>query len=313
MTSEHDKRQFDAAVIGGGAAGLSAAVALGRARRSVIVLDDGTPRNAPASGVHNFLTRDGTPPAELLALGRKEAEQYGALIVPAEATAARPVEGGFEVSTADGETILARRLIVTTGLADELPDVPGVRELWGTDVVHCPYCHGWEVRDKRIGVLATGPTAVHQALLFGQLSAHVTLLRHTGPAPDGEQARQLAARGITVTEGIVEQVESDASGLTGVRLADGRHVELDAVVVAPRMQARADLLEPLGLKPAEMQIGEYTVGTYIEADPTGATAVPGVWVAGNVAALHAQVITAAAAGLTAGAAINLDLVLKAPG
>ena len=177
-------------------------------------------------------------------------------------------------------------------------------------MLHCAYCHGFQVRDKRIGVLATGPTAVHQALLFRQLSPHVTLLRHTGPAPDGEQRKQLKARGIAIAEGTVEEIEADPAGLTGVRLANGRHIELDAVVVAPRMHARADLLAPLGLKPAEVLIGDYPVGTHIEADPTGATAVPGVWVAGNLATVQAQVITSAAAGLAAGAAINLDLVLE---
>ncbi len=188
--------------------------------------------------------------------------------------------------------------------------MPGLAARWGIDVLHCPYCHGWEVRDQRIGILATGPAAVHQALLFRQLSPHVTLLRHTGPAPAGEQREQLEARGITVTEGPVEEIEADAGGLTGVRLAGGRRVALDAVVVAPLTQARAELLAPLGLKPAEVRIGEHLVGTYIEADPAGATAVPGVWVAGNLANVQAQVISSAAAGLSAGAAINLDLVLE---
>jgi thioredoxin reductase len=209
--------------------------------------------------------------------------------------------------------VTARRLLIATGLRDELPDVPGLAARWGIDVLHCPYCHGWEVRDQRIGILATGPTAVHQALLFRQLSPHVTLLQHTGPVPDDNQHKLLTARGITVTEGPVEEIEADASVLTGVRLADGRHLPLDAVIVAPFMRARAELLEPLGLKPAEMRIGEHAVGTYIESDPTGATVVPGVWVAGNLANIQAQVITSAAAGLTAGAAINLDLVLSEAG
>jgi thioredoxin reductase len=303
---------YDVVVVGGGAAGLSGAVALARSRRSVLVVDAGDPRNAPASHVHNFLTRDNTPPAEIYAAGRDEVTRYGGRVETGRVTALSRDGDLFRVQFGP-RTVAARRLLITTGLRDELPDVPGLAARWGIDVLHCPYCHGWEVRDKRIGVLSTGPTAVHQALLFRQLSPHVTLLRHTGPAPDGEQAKQLRARGITVAEGLVEQIESDASGLTGVRLADGRLIALDAVVVAPRMQARAGLLEPLGLEPAELQVGEYTVGTYVEAGPTGATAVPGVWVAGNVATPQAQVITAAAAGLTAGAAINLDLVLEEAG
>jgi thioredoxin reductase len=299
---------YDVVVVGGGAGGLSGAVALARSRRSVLVVDAGDPRNAPADHVHNFLTRDGTPPAELYTAGRTEVTRYGGRVETGLVTALSRDGEVFRVEIGP-RTVTARRLLVATGLRDELPDVPGLAARWGIDVLHCPYCHGWEVRDKRIGVLATGPTAVHQALLFRQLSLHVTLLSHSGPALDGEQRDQLEARGITVTEGTVTEIEADPAGLTGVRLAGGRHVELDAVVAAPRMHARAELLAPLGLKPAEVLIGDYLVGTHIEADPTGATAVPGVWVAGNLATLQAQVITSAAAGLAAGAAINLDLVL----
>jgi len=299
---------YDVVVVGGGAGGLSGAVALARSRRSVLVIDAGDPRNAPATHVHSFLTRDGTPPAEIYAAGRSEVTRYGGRVETGRVTALRQDGERFEVQIGNNRTVTARRLLVATGLRDELPDVPGLATRWGIDVLHCPYCHGWEVRDKRIGVLATGPTAIHQALLFRQLSPHVTLLQHTGPAPDGEQREQLDARGIAVTEGRVEEIEADASGLTGVRLANGRRVALDAVVVAPRMTARAELLAPLGLKPAEVRIGEHVVGTRIESDATGATAVPGVWIAGNLADVQAHVITAAAAGHTAGAAINLDLV-----
>jgi thioredoxin reductase len=300
---------YDVVVVGGGAAGLSGAVALARSRRSVLVVDAGDPRNAPAGHVHNFLTRDGTPPAEIYAAGRAEVTRYGGRVETGRVTALSRDGDRFRVQVGP-RTVAARRLLVATGLRDELPEVPGLAARWGIDVLHCPYCHGWEVRDKRIGVLATGSAAVHQALLFRQLSPYVTLLRHTGPALTGEQNEQLAARGITVTEGPVEQIEADASGLTGIRLPDGRHIKLDAVIVAPRMQARAELLAPLGLTPVEVRLGDHVMGTQIEADPSGATAVPGVWVAGNLASIQAQVIMAAAAGLAAGAAINLDLVLE---
>jgi thioredoxin reductase len=299
---------YDVVVVGGGAAGLSGAVALARSRRSVLVIDAGDPRNAPAAQVHSFLTRDGTPPAEIYAAGRSEVTRYGGRVETGRVTALRRDGERFEVRIGNDRTVTARRLLVATGLRDELPGVPGLAARWGIDVLHCPYCHGWEVRDKRIGVLATGPTATHQALLFRQLSPHVTLLQHIGPAPDGEPREQLDARGIAVTEGEVEEIESDANGLTGVRLANGRRVSLDAVVVAPRMTARAELLAPLGLEPAEVRIGEHVVGTRVETDATGATAVPGVWVAGNVADVQSHVIMAAASGLAAGAAINLDLV-----
>ncbi len=289
----------DVLIIGGGAAGLSAAVALGRSRRSVTVLDAGSPRNAPAEGVHNFLTRDGTPPAELLATGRKEVEQYGGVIVAGEAIDARPIPGGFTVTADDGRVFTARRLLVTTGLTDELPDVPGVREGWGHYVLHCPYCHGWEVRDQAIGILATGPFAVHQALLFRQLSGDVVLFQHTAPELPPEQAAQLRARGIRIETAAVASVDA-----SGVRLEDGSLVARQVVVVAPRFVANARILEALGLASVEHPNG---FGTYVPAKPNGATDVPGVYVAGNVTDLSAQVVVAAGQGLMAGAAINAEL------
>src|SRR3954469_24601748 len=229
--------QYDVVVIGGGAAGLSGALSLSRARRSVLVVDSGAPRNAPGSSVPNYLGREGTPPAELLAVGRAEVAQYGAEVVVGEVVAARPEASGFLVDLAHGRSVSARRLLVTTGLVDELPAVPGLRERWGRDVLHCPYCHGWEVRDQAIGVLSTGPGGVLKALLWRQWSADVTLFLHTGPAPTDEEEQQLAARGIAVVSGEVAAVESDGDRLTGVRLASGRVVARDALVVAPRFTA----------------------------------------------------------------------------
>ncbi|MEW9527743.1 FAD-dependent oxidoreductase [Microbispora sp. NPDC049125] len=301
---------YDVVVVGGGAAGLSGALALTRARRSVLVVDAGEPRNAPAGQVHNYLAREGTPPAELVAAGRDEVTRYGGEIVAGRVEAAAREGDGFLVTLGGGRSVRARRMLVTTGLVDELPDVPGVAERWGRDVLHCPYCHGWEVRDRRIGVLAAGPLAVEKANLWRQWSSHVVLLTHDTPAPDVEAAERLAARGITVVEGPVAGLEVDGDALTGARLASGEFVALDAVVVAPRFTARADVLESLGLKPVDVEMGGHVVGSRIPADPTGATTVPGVWVAGNVADVLAQVITAAAAGLNAGAAINMDLVAE---
>ncbi|SIR59124.1 bifunctional NAD(P)/FAD-dependent oxidoreductase/class I SAM-dependent methyltransferase [Micromonospora avicenniae] len=302
--------RYDVVVVGGGAAGLAGALALARARRSVLVVDAGEPRNAPADGVHNFLTREGTPPGELLAAGRAEVTGYGARIVRGRVEVAARDDAGFTLTLDDATQVRARRLLVTTGLVDELPDVPGLAKRWGRDVLHCPYCHGWETRDRRIGVLATSPTGVQQALLWRQWSPHVLLLIHGAPQPSGDELEQLAAREITVVDGPVEELVVAGDALTGVRLADGAVVDLDALVVAPRFTARAGLLAELGLTPVEVELGGHVFGTQIPADATGATTVPGVWVAGNVADLRAQVISAAAAGLTAGAAINADLVAE---
>ncbi|MFB9248942.1 NAD(P)/FAD-dependent oxidoreductase [Sphaerisporangium melleum] len=296
---------YDVVVAGGGAAGLSGALMLARARRSVVVVDAGTPRNAPAAGVHALLALDGIRPTELLDRGREEVRRYGGQVVRGEVGAAARDDDGFAVTLADGRVVRARRLLVTTGLVDELPELPGLRDRWGQDVVHCPYCHGWEVRDRAIGVLATGPFAVHQALLFRQWSADVTFFAHTMAAPAGEEAERLAARGIAVVEGAVTSLEVEQDRLVGVRLSDGTVVGRDTLAVAPRMVARAGFLTALGLRPVEHPQGG---GEYIPSGPAGATDVPGLWVAGNVADLTAQVGAAAAAGALAGAQINADLI-----
>ena len=300
---------YDVVVIGGGAAGLSGALALGRARRSVAVVDEGTPRNAPAHEMHNYLGRDGTPPADLVAAGRAEVAGYGGVLVQDTVTSVAGSVGAFTVGTAAGRVLRARRLLVTTGLTDELPEIPGVRELWGTDVLHCPYCHGWEVRDRPVGILATGPTAVHGALLWRQWTADVVLFLH-GSTVTAEEAEQLAARGVRTVDGEVAGLETDGGRLTGVRLADGTVVPRAALVVAPRFTARSAVLTGLGLEAVDFEMRGAVLGTRIPAEPTGATAVPGVWVAGNVTDPVAQVVTAAAGGLWAGAQLNADLVAE---
>ncbi len=298
---------YDVVVIGGGAAGLNGALLLARSRRSVLVIDAGEPRNAPAAGVHGYLSRDGISPAALLEIGRSEVRGYGGQVVAGRVSAAARTGDGFTVTLENGRLVSARRLLVTTGLVDELPDVPGVRERWGRDVVHCPYCHGWEVRDQAIGILGSGPMSVHQTLLFGQLTRDVMLFVHTAPQPTDAESEQLAACGISVIEGEVAGLVITDDRLTGVRLASGTVVPRQAVVVAPRFAARAGVLVSLGLATTEHPMG---VGSHVAADATGLTAAPGVWVAGNVADLMAPVVGAAAAGYMAAAAINADLVAE---
>jgi thioredoxin reductase len=301
--------RYDVVVIGGGAAGLSGALALSRARRSVLVVDDGTPRNARAGHVHNYLGREGATPAELLASGRAEVAGYGGRFRDGRVTSAERTDDGFRVVLSDGGSVSARRLLVTTGLVDELPDVPGVAELFGSDVLHCPYCHGWEVRDQPVGVLG-GPFGVHQALMWRQWTADLTLFQHTGPAPTDDEREQLAARGIAVVTGVMAGLETTDGRLTGVRLAGGEVVPRRALVVSPRFAARSGVLAALGLEVVPQEMNGHVVGSAVPADPTGATAVPGVWVAGNVTDLRAQVISSAAAGLAAAAGLNADLIAE---
>ncbi|KOG65678.1 thioredoxin reductase [Streptomyces griseoflavus] len=303
---------YDVIVIGGGAAGLSGALMLGRARRSVLVVDAGRPRNAPAVASHNYLTRDGVPPGELLAAGRAEIARYGGEVVEDEVVAAEAVgEGLFRVMLGSGASVAARRLLLASGMVDELPGIPGLAERWGRDVLHCPYCHGYEVRDQAIGVLSTGPMAVRQALLWRQWSDDVRLFLHTGPEPSEDEYEQLTARGIAVVDGEVTGVKVSGGDdrISGVELAGGTVVPCRGLVVAPRFDVRAKVVESLGVEVAESVAPDGTVlGSHVVAGAGGATSVPGVWAAGNVADPMAKVGVAAAMGIHAAAEINADLV-----
>lgn len=302
---------IDVVVIGGGAAGLNGALMLARSRRSVVVVDSGTPRNAPAEGVHGLLGLDGTPPAELLERGRAEVRHYGGTVLSGEvvkAAATDPSADGdprFTVTLADGATLHARRILVATGLRDVLPDVPGLAEHWGHSLVHCPYCHGWEVRDEPIGIIATGPASVHQALLFRQLTDDLVYFARGTTLDDDARAR-FAARGIRVVETPVSQVvAADDGGIAGVRLDDGQLVARRVLAVGTTMLPRLDGLEDLGLPLADLPHG---MGRHVVTGMAGTTEVPGVWVAGNTADPSAQVGASAAAGAMAGAHMNADLV-----
>ncbi|SNS51436.1 Thioredoxin reductase [Geodermatophilus pulveris] len=298
--------RYDVVVIGGGAAGLSGALTLARARRSVLVVDTGEPRNAPAGHVHNYLGREGTPPAELYATGRSEVESYGGTVVTGRVTAVRREDDGFALDLEDGGGVRARRVLLASGLTDDLPDLPGVAERWGSTVLHCPYCHGWEVRDRAVGIVSTGALGAHAALLWRQWTDDVVLFVHSGLGPTDEELEQFEARGVRVVRGEVAGLEGGAD----VRMADGVLVERDAVVVAPRFVANAELLADLGATPVAQEVHGWVMGSYLPADPTGRTEVPGVWVAGNAGDLSAQVIVAAAQGLRAGAMLNADLVTE---
>jgi thioredoxin reductase len=292
-----ETQPYDVAIVGGGAAGLSAALVLGRARRRVVVIDAGSPRNAPAAHMQGYLSRDGMPPADLLAVGRAEVAVYGVEIVEDVVLDIHP---GFTVRLGDGGALAARRILVATGVGDEVPDIPGVRERWGIDLLHCPYCHGWEVRDQPLGVLGSNPGSVLHALLVRQWSDDVVYFAHTHE-PTPTEAAELDARGIRVVRGEVARLVVDDDHLTGVELADGRVVARDAVFVRPIITPHRDvLLAALG---CDLDAAGFPV-----VDLTGRTSAPGVWAAGNAADPRAQVITAAGAASAAAIAINADLV-----
>ncbi len=286
-------RTYDVAIVGGGPAGLSAALVLGRARRRVVVVDAGTPRNAPAAHMQGFLSRDGTPPAELLRAARDEVRRYGVELVEDRVMDAA---AGFELRLARGRTLEARKVLLATGAADELPDVPGARERWGRDLLHCPYCHGWEMRDQPVGVLAS----VEHAHLLRQWTDDVILFAHTTEVTARERAA-LHARGIAVVDGTVEDLVVTDDRLQGIRLAGGRTVARRALFIRPALRPHAD-----GIAAA---LGCELLGDgLVRADAGGRTSVPGVWAAGNATNPRAQVITAAGEGSAVAIAINTELV-----
>ncbi len=311
---------YDVVVVGGGPAGLSGAKIIARMRRKVLVVDAGAPRNAPAEGVHNYLYAEGATPSALAATGRAEALAYGVDLVDGAAVRAvvvpdpQPGAARFRIDVRAGNgsvsTVGARRVLLATGLVDVLPDIDGLEQRWGVDVLHCPFCHGWEVRDQAIGVVGSGPMAIHQVLVFRQLSEDIVYFQHTAPDSSPEQAEQLAALGVQHVVGRVAAVETTGDALSGVRLADGRVVARQAVAIATIVAGREDLLADLGLSMSELQTGGAVLGRYLAADPQGATATPGVWAAGNVSSPMAQVITSAAAGATAGSTIHMDLITE---
>lgn len=307
MTTDKLRNDHDVVVIGGGAAGLSGALMLARSRRSVAVIDAGAPRNAPADGIHGLLGYDGMPPAEYLRRGTADLLRYGGMVISGEVVEIARDETGFAISLGDGRATHARRVLLAAGLVDELPDIEGLADRWGRDVVHCPYCHGWEVRDQAIAVVATGPMAFHTTLLWRQLSDRVVLLRNGIEFP-AEQLAQLVARGVRIAEGRPEAVVVTDDAISGVRMADGGVVPCEVIAAGTRMVARGEqLISSLGLSLTEHPSG---MGVYLATDPAGRTDVPGVWAAGNIADLSAQVGAAAAAGAMAGAQINADLATE---
>ncbi|MDQ1034687.1 thioredoxin reductase [Streptomyces sp. V3I8] len=307
----HGGPVHDVVVIGGGAAGLNAALTLGRARRTVLLVDAGQQRNAPAHSMHNYLGHEGVDPAAFLALAQQETTRFGTRVIEASVvTTRRAADGNFEAALDDGTVVRARRLLLATGLVDELPDVPGVAERWAREVLHCPYCHGWEVRDRAIGVLATGPVGVEQALLWSQWSDDITLFTHTGPRLDEPARARLDARGVQVVEGRVSHLDVREDRLRGVVLADGRQPAVSHLVVAPRFTARTGGLAGLDLETAELRLFGQVAGRHVVANPQGVTSTAGVYAAGNVTSLTETVIGSAAAGLRAAAALNLDLVTE---
>lgn len=293
--------RFDAVVVGGGPAGLSAALFLGRSRRRVLVATDGAPRNAVARAAHNVFTRDGTPPADLLRIGREELAVYDVTIREALVSAAEPTDEGFRVEFDSGESADTRKLLFATGVRDILPPVAGLQELWGRGAFHCPYCHGWEVADEPLALYADGEDGFEFARKLLGWSRDLVLFTDGPAGLTAPQRARLAELGVEVREEAIERLVADPAGaLQAVLLKGGEAVPRRALFLSPSTEPRSDL--PFRLGCARTPEGR------VDADEGGKTNVPGVYVAGDAGDNPELIICAAASGTMAAAALNDDLL-----
>lgn len=306
MSTEPQQLDYDVVVIGGSYAGMSAALQLARARRRVAIIDAGRRRNRFAGHSHGFLTQDGSEAAAIAAQGRAQLLKYPNLRwIDGSAAAAAPHGDGFTVALADGSTLSSARLVLATGVADELPPVAGLRERWGASVFHCPYCHGYELDAGHIGVLAVGPLSMHHALMLPDWGS-VTLFLNGSFEPDAAQLAALAARQVTLERVPVARI----AGHADVVLADGRVLPMAGLFVAPRMRDGSPIAAQLG---CAMEDGP--MGPFVRTDAMKASSVPGVFCCGDMARAAGNVAFAVADGAMAGVAAHRSLIpeLHAPG
>jgi thioredoxin reductase len=294
---------YDVVIVGAGSAGLSAALALGRARRKVLVLNGGAPRNAPTNASHNFFTRDGTPPGELLKIGLEQLKPYGTEVQSHNAEAIKKNKDVFELTLDNGQRVGSRKIILATGVVDVLPDIPGFRELWGKNIHHCPYCHGWEVRDRPLAVYAQGELGYQFAVMIRHWSKDLVVCSN-GDAPfSNEQRQHLKHLHHEVIETPIQHLETGEDGLRAIIFRDGRRLEREHIFMRPPHQQRSPLASQLGCVMSDD-------GLYVKVDAKGETSVPGVYAAGDMAGQMHAVSQAVASGTLAGAMLNHALVFE---
>jgi thioredoxin reductase len=294
---------YDAIVVGGSFAGLSAALMLARTRRRILVLDAGLPRNRFAAHSHGVLAQDGRAGSEILASARAQLAAYpNTAFVTATVQSAAGWNGDFVVGDADGRAYRGRKLLLAGGVTDTLPDVPGLAERWGTSVLHCPYCHGYEIGGGAIGVLASGPTAAHHAALIADWG-DVTLFTHGEPAPDDEHAPLLQRRRIAVETAAIAAVEGRGTALEQVLLRDGRRIGIRALFVAVSTQPAGTLASQLGC-----DVDTVPAGRILRTDAQKATTVAGVYAAGDAALARTNITLAAADGVMAAVSLHQSLI-----
>lgn len=295
--------RHDAIVIGGSFAGLSAAIYIARARRSVCIIDTGLPRNRFAEQSHGFFSRDGSAPGDMIATARQQVAAYPATtFIDTRAVSAQRTSEGFAVTLANGDVVESRYLVLAFGIRDELPAIPGIAERWGKTVLHCPYCHGIEFAGQKLGVLRTSPMSSHQALLINEWGP-TTYYLNGAEAPDADTLAEFARRNIVVEPAPVRAVLGEGTSLSAIALADGREDERAALYIGPRNYLTSDIAEQLGCA-----IDDGPFGQIIRTDEMKATTVPGVYAVGDITRGGHNITWASGDGVTAAAAIHRALV-----
>jgi thioredoxin reductase len=294
---------YDVVVVGAGSAGLSAALALGRARRKVLVLNGGAPRNAPTNASHNFFTRDGTPPGELVKIGLEQLEPYGTKVQPHDAESIRKTKDVFELTLDNGQRVVSRKIVLATGVMDVLPEIPGFRELWGKNIHHCPYCHGWETRDRPLAVYAQGEMGYQFAVMIRHWSKDLVVCCNDNAPFSNEQRQHLKQLNLQVIETPIQRLETGEHGLKAIVFRDGRRLEREHIFMRPPHQQRSSLALQLGCIMSED-------GLYVKVNGTGETSVPGVYAAGDMTGQMQALSQAVASGTLAGAMLNHALVFE---
>lgn len=292
---------FDVIIIGGSYAGLSAALALGRSIRRVLILDSGQPCNRQTPHSHNFLTQDGSTPAAFAAQARAQVLAYPTVQLRSEAAvAATGTDNDFEVTTASGAVVRGRKLLFATGVRDLLPAIPGFAESWGISVIHCPYCHGYEYRNQPTGILADGDTALEMSRLIRNWTDTLTVFTNGASSIQPEHRQQLAARNIRIEEAPVQQIIHEAGYLTHLLLTDGSQPSLTALYARPAFEQHCTLPQALGCTRTE--------AGYLAVDELQKTSVGGIYAAGDATTMMRAVGVAVAAGMKAGAFLNHELL-----
>ncbi|MFD1941809.1 NAD(P)/FAD-dependent oxidoreductase [Paradevosia shaoguanensis] len=295
--------QYDAIIIGGSFAGLATAIYIARARRTVCIIDTGLPRNRFAEHSHGFFAQDGKAPGEMLAIAREQVAAYPTVSFKSDAAISASKAGdGFEVTLASGEVLGAKRLVLAYGISDELPELPGLAERWGSTAIHCPYCHGYEFSGQKLGVLSLSPMSVHQAQLIPEWGP-TTFFLNGQDAPDETIMAQLRARGVVIEPDRVVALHGEGKALSGVELENGRIVETAALYVGPRNRLNSDIAQQLGC-----EIEEGPLGAIIRTDAMKQTTVLNVFAAGDVTRAAHNVTWAVSDGVMAGSALHRSLV-----